>query len=376
MKVLVFGAGGPAGINVVRSLVEARHQVVAVDSELTHLPWPRHYTNAVVHMPEPTVELVNDLKVDAIHAQPEEMVLWIADNKEQLEAETLCPSRGVILTCQDKLEACLQFRRADLREDRVLLVQDELDVLDAAHELGLPMWIRGRYGAGARGSALADTLEQAELWIRYWQSRDPQMDFLAEAYLPGRDFAWTSLWSDGTLVASFGRERLEYIYPRLAPSGRTGTPVIAKTVHNDALNEMAIATVLSVDAKPHGFYSVDLREDIYGVPRPTEINAGRCFTTSYFSTAAGVNFMDLWCKLIALDTDKHSRRTLKMEPINSIPADLIWMRHIDCPELLLDLALNPLDKNAQNRKLPRGKIIKEERRRVRRGKPYPSEYME
>jgi carbamoyl-phosphate synthase large subunit len=331
VKVLVFGAGGPAGINVVRSLVEAKHKVVAADSEPLHLPWARHYTKDTVLIGTPTVDLINDLKVDAIHAQPEELVLWIAQNKEQLEAKTLCPSQSVVLTCQDKLEACLQFRRADLRKDRVLLVQDELDVFDAADELGLPLWIRGRYGAGARGSALAHSVDEAKYWVQYWQTRDPQMDFLAEEFLPGKDFAWTSLWSNGMLIASFGRERLEYIYPRLAPSGRTGTPTIAKSVHNEVLNETAIATVLAVDPEPHGFYSVDLREDVYGVPRPTEINAGRCFTTSYFSTAAGVNFMDLWCKLLA---DEVPRRPLA-SPLNSIPADLFWMRHIDCPELLL-----------------------------------------
>jgi len=97
-----------------------------------------------------------------------------------------------------------------------------------------------------------------------------------------------------------------------------------------------VRTVMALDERPNGFYSVDFREDEFGYPCPTEVNAGRCFTTSYLSTAAGVNFMDLWCRML---NDK-----LYFEPINKLidriydclPAGLTWMRHIDCPELLLD----------------------------------------
>ncbi len=331
MRVLVFGAGGPAGINVVRSLAEAGHEVVGVDTDARHLAWAEVYCNEVWRIPEPKPGLINDLQVDAVHAQAEEMVVWIADNAHALECATLCPTSQVIVLTQDKWEACLAFRRAGLRNDRVHLVQVVDELTNVARNLGYPFWIRARYGAGARGSALCNSLEEARHWVAYWQAREPRIDFLAEAYLPGRDLAWTSLWCRGELIASFGRERLEYIYPRLAPSGRTGTPTIARTVHDDMLNSIAYATVRAVDGKPHGFYSVDLREDANGYPRPTEINAGRCFTTSYLATAAGLNFMDLWTVLIGAETMPDA-----MTPFDSIPADLTWMRHIDCPTLLLD----------------------------------------
>lgn len=331
MRVLVYGAGGPAGINVCRSLAEAGHEVVGADGDASHLPWAAVYCREVVHMLKLDVDAVNRLDVEAIHSQAEQGVQWIADNKERLNCATLLPDRQVVALSQDKWEACLAFRRADLRKDRVHLVQDLPTLIDAANELRYPFWLRARQGAGARGSALCENEGQAIHWAKYWWSRDHLYDFIAEAYLPGRDLAWTSLWYLGVLIASFGRERLEYIYPRLAPSGRTGTPTIARTVHDDALNWAAHKTVLAIDDRPHGFYSVDLREDAGGLPRPTEVNAGRCFTTSYLSTAAGLNFMDIWCSLIGPDT-------YRSEPpaFDSIPAGLTWMRHIDCPELLLN----------------------------------------
>ena len=102
---------------------------------------------------------------------------------------------------------------------------------------------------------------------------------MTEAHLPGRDLAWSSIWYEGELVCSFTRERLEYIYPGLTPEGITGTPTIAEIVHSDEVNAMAEAAVYAVDDKPHGIFSVDLREDEHEIPRPTEINAGRGFTT-------------------------------------------------------------------------------------------------
>lgn len=341
MRVLVYGAGGPAGINVCRSLAEARHEVIGVDGDPSHLPWAQVYcAQSVCATMEELPGLVEYLNVDAIHSQAEQGVVWIADNLDQLSCRTLQPSSQVVVLSQDKWEACLMFRRAGLRDDKVTLVQDEITLRLAANELAFPFWLRARHGAGARGSALCENWGQAIHWAEYWWARDYKYDFIAEGYLPGRDFAWTSLWYHGTLVASFGRERLEYIYPRLAPSGRTGTPTIARTVHDDTLNEMAEKTVLALDPTPHGFYSVDLREDRYGMPRPTEVNAGRCFTTSYLATAAGFNFMDQWVRLIeaerALDEEGVMRFAFPRMKYNVLPAGLTWMRHIDCPELLLD----------------------------------------
>ena len=330
MRVLVFGAGGPAGINVVRSLAEAGHSVIGADSNAAHLPWAGVYCDDLIVAEDFTVEEINGVGADAVHSQAEGIVWWIAHYRQQLDAATLCPSAQVVTLSQDKWEACLMFRRAELRVDKVHLVQDQPTLNDAAEDLGYPFWLRARQGAGARGSALCESWQQAISWVRYWWARDSTYDFIAEQYLPGRDLAWTSLWRDGVCFASFGRERLEYIYPKLAPSGRTGTPTIARTIHDDELNKRAFRAVLALDHKPHGFYSVDLREDADGVPRPTEVNAGRCFTTSYLSTAAGFNFMDAWCTLIE---GKDPRP--KDSHFNVIPAGLTWMRHIDCPELLL-----------------------------------------
>ena len=43
MRVLVIGAGGPAGVNTCRALNAAGHEVVAQDDNPDHLVWAKPY---------------------------------------------------------------------------------------------------------------------------------------------------------------------------------------------------------------------------------------------------------------------------------------------------------------------------------------------
>src|SRR5262249_2993890 len=143
----------------------------------------------------------------------------------------------------------------------------------AEDHLGLPFWLRATAGAGAKGAIKVEQLTNAFHWIRFWEGRS-HMRWMAEEFFPGRDIAWCSIWHRGDLLTSFARERMEYLYPHLTPEGLTGTPTIARVIHDPDVNRMGKRAVLSIDPRPHGIYSVDLREDETGHPRPTEINAG------------------------------------------------------------------------------------------------------
>lgn len=327
MRVLLFGAGGPAGVNVARSLSRERSiSVIGLETNPLHLDWARRYCDHVELVNRDnllkTVMRMTDEET-LLHAQPEEMILWIHDHIA-VRGKRFLPTRQTVLLTQDKWEAALAWRRANMRLDHVELVQDVQGVQDAVARIGLPMWIRARYGAGARGSTIVESVEQGEHWVGYWLARNPQLDFIAERYLPGRDLAWESIWKGGKLVASYLRERLEYIYPHLAPSGKTGTPAVARVVHDEFGNVQGHAAVLALDPSPHGIYSVDMVCDEKAIPRPTEINAGRFFTTSYLSAMAGLSFPALYVKLAF-----GHRPPRGLKPFDSIPEGT-YARHIDC----------------------------------------------
>lgn len=297
--VAVLGAGGPAGVNVCRALKQAGHRVVGLDGNRLHLIWAQDWCDEVRVAPpfgDNLLALLQSISPDLVHSQPEQGVVWLADDGNPLPSYV--PAARVIERTQDKLAAAALWAQTDLRRHNPVPVRDPLpDHLHLAADLhGLPFWLRAGRGAGARGATLVEDIRTGFHWVRYWQTRNSDMEWLAEEYLPGRDFCWSGLYRDGELICSFARERLEWIYPHLAPSGRTGTPSISVVVHDRRVNETARAAVEVIDAEPRGLFMVDMREDRDGVPRPTEINAGRFATTTPLYSALGVNMADLYVK--------------------------------------------------------------------------------
>lgn len=336
-RVLILGAGGAAGNNVVESLLDGPEPMylVGTDCNRYHLEWPG--VDRVYLLPPCTspgyVDRLNDViereKIDVVHAQPDVEVRVVSESREQLRARTYLPSKEVIRLLQDKLLSAAAWRKAGLHDFPTLVVEDEASICQAVVQLGLPLWLRATEGAGARGSTLAENLETALHWLGYWRARGVGWKFIAQPYLPGREYAFQSLWYKGELITSQGRERLEYIFPHLAPSGKTGTSAVTVTVHDAALNDTATRAILAVDPRPHGVYSVDLVADRRGRMVPTEINAGRFFTTTYFYTLAGLNMPYHYIRL-AMDEPAPD-----LPRYDALPAGLHWIRHIDCPAVLV-----------------------------------------
>lgn len=322
MRVAVLGAGGPAGVNVIAALKRAGHDTFGFDSNPLHLAW---CDGSLM----PSADDLADF--DVVIAQPDSLVLWLVQTHA---TNTLLPDEGVIWQCQDKFSTSLAWWRQGLREyPPIKLCEPWPDNLHIARDqFGLPLWVRATRGAGAKGAIKVDSLDQAYHWLRFWQTRGDESEWVAEEYLPGRDLAWSSIWYDGELITSFARERIEYLYPHLTPEGLTGTPTVARIVHDDRVNEVAEAAVRTIDLDAHGIYSVDLREDAHGLPRPTEINAGRGFTTFGLWSLYGPNFVDLYVRLSRDGRNWWLKRPDMSEPAtyNALPEGLTLSRHIDC----------------------------------------------
>ncbi|MEM3730879.1 MAG: ATP-grasp domain-containing protein [Candidatus Bathyarchaeia archaeon] len=344
-RILVTGAGGPAGVNFVMSLRIAPEKIFIVGTEadeyFVHLiPVEKKYL-----VPKATEadyidrlnEIVDKEDIEFIHAQPDVEVSVISENREKLKARVFLPSKDTIIKCQDKLESAKIWQKNDVPVARFLEVREAADVDEAFRELGTLIWIRARHGAGGRGSTLANNKETALSWIKYWKSRKMDWEFIAQEYLPGRNIGFHSLWKDGELVTSMARERLEYIYPNLAPSGVTGTPAAQRTIHDDKVNEIGTRAVLAIDPKFNGIACVDLKENRKGTPCVTEINAGRMFTTSYFFSYASkilrgdyyANIPYLYLKLA------FNEEIPEIPKYNILPENIYWIRHIDAPAKLV-----------------------------------------
>jgi carbamoylphosphate synthase large subunit len=337
-KIVVTGSGGPAGVNFINSLrfSEEKIYVVGTDTNRYHLQWPdidkRYLTKR--NDDDGYLDQINEIiakeGIEFLHPQPDTEVYFFSENREKVNAKTFLPEKETIRTCQDKFKSSQIWEKSGIPLGKSFIVKDLDGLKDIGNSLGYPYWLRATHGAGGRGSTPVENLETAKNWMSYWKNRGVDWEFVAQEYLPGKNIAFQSIWNNGELVTSQARERIEYIYPYLAPSGVTGTPVVAKTVNRKDINEMATKCVLSIDKKATGIFCVDLKENKQGIPCPTEINAGRFFTTSFFFTKAGINMPYYYVKLA------YGEEIPKLPKYNSVKEGLYWIRHIDCPAKLIE----------------------------------------
>jgi carbamoyl-phosphate synthase large subunit len=348
--ILVTGCGGPAGVNTIRGfrLTFSTMKIYGCDSDPNHLAFVDGLVDsAFVRPSENYIDWLNQItdqyKIDLIIPQPDPEVLFISENREKLHAEVFLPSKETIRICQDKELTAKEWTKAGLFTGLYYPIRKNLSrTIDIYNDLedgakmfgGFPTWLRATKGAGGRASTKLLNVEQGYHWMAYWLQRNPEIEFIEQPFFEGRNYAWTSLWYKGQLISSQGRERLEYIYPNLAPSGVTGTPSIARTIHNKDLNKICIDSVLAIDSKPTGIMSVDCMEH-NGMIIPTEINAGRFFTTNLFFTQASFIHKAPQINLHRLLVELFERKAHSILNVDCLPENLYWVRHIDCGERLL-----------------------------------------
>ncbi len=344
-RILCTGAGGPAGINFVTSLRVAPEKMFLVGTDSNEYFLHLTTTDRKYLVPraiDPTYidtlnEIIRKEQIEFLHAQPDVEVETVSENREKINANVFLPSKAAVKACQDKLASAKVWKRKNVPVAKTIQLQKDEDIDKAFAEFGNPIWIRATRGAGGKGSTPADNRETALSWIKYWKSRGVNWNFIAQEHLPGRNIAFHSVWKEGELVTSMARERIEYIYAYLAPSGIMGTPAVQRTVHDKAVNKIGTDAVLAVDSNFSGIASVDLKENRQGVPCVTEINPGRMFTTSFFfSYASKVLRKDYCANIPYLYTKLAYKESIpEMPKYNILPADVYWIRHMDAPARLV-----------------------------------------
>jgi carbamoyl-phosphate synthase large subunit len=335
-RILVTGAGGAAAANFVHSLRLAPEPffVVGCDTSKYHLELAPVDARYLLPRADDAGYLdalnavVDAEQAEIVHPQPEQEVLVLARNRDRVRAATLLPDAETVALCQDKAAFAARVAEAGLPAPRFSRPESEEALREATAsilESREQAWVRAVRGAGARASLPVSSPEQAAAWVRYWvETRGLTIsDFMVSEFLPGREFAFQSVWLDGELVTSAARERLESVFGHRMPSGQSSSPSVARTVHREDVNELASRAVEAVDSRATGVFCVDLKEDEGGSPLVTEINAGRFFTTSNFLAEAGANMPYEYVRLaLGLRPDGLAR-------FDAVEPDLYWVRMID-----------------------------------------------
>jgi hypothetical protein len=335
-KILILGAGGAAGWNFIESLriSPEKFHTIATDNNKYHL----ELSNADVKYQVPNVndknylnkinKIIDAEKIDFVYAQSDPEVKFISENREKIKTKTYLPSISTVRLCQDKAKLTKLLSEKKINTGMYLNFKtiSEFDkgakVLFNSHR---KLWLRARKGAGSKASLPVTNIKQAINWISYWEEMGKLnlKDFMLTEFLPGKEYAFQSLWKDGNLITSQARERIEYIFPYLSPSGQSSSPAVARTVNNKVVNETAINAILAADRNANGIFCVDLKENKNGVPCVTEINSGRFFTTSLFFSSAGINMPYYYVKLGL------GEKIPALPKENALAADIFWVRMID-----------------------------------------------
>lgn len=333
-KILVTGVGGSAANNFIKCLRMAdKFHIVGVDTSKYYIKLSSADVNYVINNPKRYLETLNEIiyleDIHLVHPQPDPEVKFISDNRYHIDAAVVLPGMDVINVCQDKYLFNLFMEYYNVPVPKTFRVSRER-LRCLFKTVNGKLWLRASKGAGSLAALPVTNQSQAEIWIDYWCTKGLTWDdFIISEFLPGKEYAWQSLWQDGKLLTSAARTREAYLFQSRMPSGQSSTPTIARSVHNEKVNKICTKAVLSMDKEATGIFCIDLKENSKGTPCITEINAGRFFTTSNFFAEAGCN-MPYYYILMAL-----KQKLPKLKPYNAVKKDLYWIRQIDMDQKLV-----------------------------------------
>jgi len=335
-RIIVTGAGGPAASNFIKSLRMApeKFYIIGIDINHYHLELSDvEKTYIVPPISSPNyLKILNWLikkeKIELVHPQPDPEVAFLSENREKINAKMFLPFKNTIRICQNKIETYNILQKNSVPVGKSYFINTEKDLKIAFKKISKSndkVWLRATRGAGFRASLPVRSFGHARIWIDYWKKMKGigYGDFMVTEFLPGKEFAFQSLWKDGKLITSQARERIEYLFGNITPSGQTSTPSVARTVHRDDVNRIATNSIKAIDSKATGVFCIDLKENKKGIPCVTEINAGRFFTTSNFFSEAGFNMPYFYVKMA------FGEKLPRLEKYNPLPENLFWIRQVD-----------------------------------------------
>ena len=336
-RIAVLGAGGSAATNFIKSLRHAPEDFYIVGTDCSKYYAKLSQADKTYVLPHCTspgtspdyLEKLNEIiigeGIEFMHAQPDPEVAFISEHRDLIKADTFLPDARTIRIAQNKyrLNVLLRDYNVPAPPTEKVIDSDNLRVLMKTNKKKL--WLRAMCGAGSLAALPVSSYEQAYYWIEYWIVKGLHWkDFIISDFLPGKEYAFQSIWNDGNLITSAARERLEYLFQARMPSGQSSTPTVAKSVHNKLVNGVARNAVKALDNEADGIFCVDLKENEDGIPNVTEVNAGRFFTTSNFFTLAGSN-MPYYYVLMG-----YGEILPKLPMYDAVPKDLFFVRQMDC----------------------------------------------
>lgn len=351
INILVTGCGGIGGINFVRALRLAEAQtsiklfIVGSDHNPYYLQLPEIDVRYVSSKHSDTtfvptlLKLAKKHKIQFLHSHPSSEAQVVSKNLrlfEDASVKTYLPRTSSIMPDKFTIYKTLSSHNVSVPTTVTINFIDDIDT--AFEKIGSPLWIRARSGAGGRLGLKVNTPKEAKVWVELnvLQGRAAIDGFILQEYLPGRDIAFDSLWFEGKLITSYARERLEYPLRHVSLSGITATPTVARVLEDKKVNKVGTEAVKALDPEPHGFFSVDIKEDTADKPVVTEVD-GKWHTTAPlwgYAFAKVFNKPEINIAYTYLMLGLGNKPDVQLPPLNLFPSNYYLIRQLDAGVLL------------------------------------------
>lgn len=278
-RVLVTGAGGPAGVAVIRSLLRREGVTVfAADmdgwaSGLYLVPTARRRLvepGASEGFVDGLRALVASDAIDVVFSTVDVELPPLARRRDELGAVLAAPSIETLDVTLDKFllaERCAPLLRTP--------VTSLLDAEGIAEKWDFPVIVKPRRGAGSRGVRLV--ADRAAL-----EAIGLDDALIIQEYLPGDEYS-VDVIADATshVIAAVPRTRTRV---------DSGVSIAGRTVHDEGLESTASAVAAAIALT--GVANVQLRRDSHGIPALLEVNP-RFPGAMPLTIAAGVDMPSL-----------------------------------------------------------------------------------
>ena len=334
--ILVTGAGGGGSTNLINSLRSSPLELSIIGSNLSPYILAKSTADKNQLLPAATEpryvetlsQLVENEGIELVVPNSDREVRAISEHRAQLPCRVFLPPHPAVELCQDKyaMYVCLKEAGLSVARSYSLTSYDDIQpAIEALSDTGERFWVRPRRGSGSKGATWVRNAEQAQAWISLWEDlRGYPLDtFTISEFLPGRDYAFQSVWQNGKLVVAKLCERLSYFFGENRLSGMSSTPAVARTVHDQSAIDTALKAIHAICDQPHGNFNLDMKADATGNMNITECNIGRFFMiTPIFDLTGKVNTAETYVRCAF-------EQTLHIENPIDIEEDMYLLRDLD-----------------------------------------------
>lgn len=278
-RVLVTGAGGPAGVAVIRSLLR-RDDVTVFSADMDGWASGLYLVPAAQRRlvePGASPEFVDSLialvaadAIDVVFSTVDVELPPLARRRTELGAVLAAPSLETLDVTLDKFalaERCAPLLRTP--------VTSLLTAEGVAERWQFPVIVKPRRGAGSRGvRVVADRAALEAIAL------DDAL--IIQEFLPGDEYSVD--------VIADASSRVIAAVPRTRTRVDSGVSIAGRTVHDEGLESTAAAVAAAIGLT--GVANVQLRRDIHGIPALLEVNP-RFPGAMPLTIAAGVDMPSL-----------------------------------------------------------------------------------